>query len=700
MQYFVLEFRVLLLCFFSILISLPAQALEYEWKDITFSLDNRISIGAAWRMEDRDNSLLGKLNVPGQQDLCAPEDCLGLDGDPGPIRRLVNAEGGFALHNTDNGNMNYDKHDLVSAVSKISTDFTATWDNYIVKISGIAYYDRTNTDFDQIHNNTRMQPVSTKRSKDVEDRFAKDIEIREAFINGLVTLWDQDFTFTVGKQRLRWGEANLHLFNTLDFINPLDASLARQPGFQVGEINVPTGLVVVSTDIAESMSLEAFYQYEWTEARPDPSGSFMSTNDVVAGGEYAILGLGQFAEDPDKLYVSEGNARLISQATRTVYPEHEYFGAPDDGGQYGLKLSWFAENVLDGTEFGFHFANYHSRLPYGSAFESDASCTRDAAIPGDFASALLACQGFNSPMNPMGREPTPVDTTRIFFDYPEDIRLYGISFNTTVGKWSVAGEYTYRENLPLQVLQSDLIFTAAQQAVPAEDIPVGVGVIPGGTQFTIPGARSVFPAFLTEYRNIDPQPGDYIPGFERFGVGQLVLNGIRIFSSSNPIKADQILWLVEAGLTHVRDMPEINELPFQGAGDFTHPTPGADGTGQPSGQPINTLSINPTQQTEGLADDFSWGMRSLLRLQYSNVFNLFGRDVNLFPTLIWFEDIEGISPSPMQNYVENTRMIVPALLFELGSDFSGNIIYQYHDGDRTNLRRDRDNLGFSVIYNF
>lgn len=677
-----------------------SYALDYSWAGIDFSLDNRVSIGVGWRMEERDNALLGKLNVPGQQDLCAPDDCLALDGDPAPVRRLVNAEGGFALHNTDNGNMNYDKGDPFVGVAKISSELTATWENLIFKLSGTGFFDEVNTDFDETHNNTRLQPRKSPRNSNVEDRYAKNAEIREAFVNGLFDIWGRDISISVGKQRVRWGEANLHLFNTLDQLNPLDAGLARMPGFEVGEINIPVGMAVIATDLTESLSVEAFYQYEWEPVRPDPAGSLLATNDVVAGGEYAILGLGQFAEDPDRLYVSEGNARFISQATRTVFPLHELFGAPDDGGQYGFKVSWFAEDVLDGTEFGFYFANYHSRLPYGSAFESDASCTRDAAVPGDLLSALVACQGFNSPMNPAGREPTPVDTVKIFFDYPEDIEMYGASFNTTIGKWSVAGEYAYFDNLPLQVLQSDLIMTAAQQAVPAEDIPVGVGVIPGATAFTIPGARSVFPALLTEFRNIDPQPGDYIPGFERMKVDQLVLNGIRIFSSSNPIKADQIIWLVEGGLTYVRDLPDIDTLAFQGAGDFTHPTPGSDGTGQPAGGPINTLSISPTQQREGFAEDFSWGLRTLVRLSYNNVFSLFNRDINLFPTLIWFEDIEGISPSPMQNYVEDTRMMAPALFFEMGNDFSGSIVYQYHDGDERNLRRDRDNLGVSLVYNF
>ena len=49
----------------------------------------------------------------------------------------------------------------------------------------------------------------------------------------------------------------------------------------------------------------------------------------------------------------------------------------------------------------------------------------------------------------------PYDTARLFLDFPEDIRLYGLSFNTNIGDWAFSGEYGFRPNQPLQVLQSE-----------------------------------------------------------------------------------------------------------------------------------------------------------------------------------------------------------------------------------------------------
>ena len=42
----------------------------------------------------------------------------------------------------------------------------------------------------------------------------------------------------------------------------------------------------------------------------------------------------------------------------------------DDQGQYGLRLTWFAEN-LNETEFSFYHINYHSQRPLISGKTSD-----------------------------------------------------------------------------------------------------------------------------------------------------------------------------------------------------------------------------------------------------------------------------------------------------------------------------------------
>jgi hypothetical protein len=53
-----------------------------------------------------------------------------------------------------------------------------------------------------------------------------------------------------------------------------------------------------------------------------------------------------------------------------------------------------------------------------------------------------------------------LDGPQIVFEYPEDIQMYGFSFNTTLGDYSIQGEIAYRPKLPLQVSIADLSFAA------------------------------------------------------------------------------------------------------------------------------------------------------------------------------------------------------------------------------------------------
>src|SRR5690606_21890407 len=121
------------------------------------------------------------------------------------------------------------------------------------------------------------------------------------------------------------------------------------------------------------------------------------------------------------------------------------------------------EDLLGGTQVGLYAMNYHSRLPYLSMIAGEESCLRDETnIVGALAACPLLLSGsfdldnllhhylgidLNGLVPPIdldltnGRDALPLDTPRGFLDYPEDIQLYGFSFNTTVGSWSLAGEY-------------------------------------------------------------------------------------------------------------------------------------------------------------------------------------------------------------------------------------------------------------------
>ena len=138
-----------------------ANAVEFNLSMFgeTFSgvLNNTATFGYSWRIEEREDDLVGKLNL--DPDLCsgAYQFCQGLHLDQThPAERLAQAPGQASV-NLDDGNLNYDKWDVTQAPLKISNDLKIEWGNFGIFARGIGIYDYVNYDFEEYHPN-RVTP--------------------------------------------------------------------------------------------------------------------------------------------------------------------------------------------------------------------------------------------------------------------------------------------------------------------------------------------------------------------------------------------------------------------------------------------------------------------------------------------------------------------------------------------------------------
>ena len=702
-----------------LLLASPAlHSAEFDIGALSGVLNTRVAAGFQVRVQSRDAALIGKLSVPGQQDLCRADDCISARGDPAPNQRLVDARGAFSGVNEDNGNLNYDAGDLTAALVQLRPKLDLFWGDWQLQASALFFHDAINSGFRERHTDTRFQPARTPRSERIESQFASGVRVGNLYLTRSFDLGGEELLVKVGNQVLNWGEANLVQFNGLAELNPLDAPVLGFPGAEISQLQLHMPLAVAGLTLGPSLSLELVYQLQWRAAKTPASGSLLSFNDIAGGGRYAMLGFSNYSEDPDAQFTPAGPTALVSQSSRTAILLDEDFGAPRDSGQYGARLSYFADWLNNGTELAFHYLRYHSRYPVLSGFAADASCTRDATAPG-IAGAVLACQGFNAAFNPVGREPLPVDTVRPYLDYPENVDLMGVSFNTNVGDWAVSGEWAHRPNQPLQILQTDVVFALLGPAFPAQDLPIGTAALadpqllaglpasllaplaslrealPVDAIFTLPGEDNAVPDQLSQYRGITVEAGQRVRGYERLRTSQFTLTGARTFAR-NPFAATQLILAIEGAALVVHDMPGRNRLAFEGAGDRTHPSPGADGTGSVDGQP-DTRRINPTQMTGGFGDDLSYGYRALLRLNYAD---LPGR-IQLNPTLLFLHDLRGTSPAPVINFIEGRRVILTSLFMDFGDNWSSGLSYQVFSGGGTRHRlRDRDNVSAFVAYVF
>lgn len=397
---------------------------------------------------------------------------------------------------------------------------------------------------------------------------------------------------------LNWGEV-LTIPGGINF-DAFDVARLRVPGSSVSEAKRANGLFRVGLDLTENVTFDLFYQYEWVPTLPDAKGSYFSTNDwVVPGGDFAMLGFGQTAE---------GAAGTTLQRA----PDN----TPQDNSQYGINVKWYVE-ALNDTEFGFVAAKYHSRVPYGSGFAKIS---------------------------------TP-DTGQYFADYPEDIRLLGLTVATTVGDWSVGAEWAYRDNLPLQVDEVELFYEGLDFD----------GQIPG---------------YVGD--------GNYVQGWRRHKVSQVSLSLLKSWGPENWFAADSVVLLLEGAANKVHDLPYQDELRYEGPATYRKGPP--DGAGQ-----------SPGLQDGGWATDFSWGYRAIVRTEYNNALG----NWNLNPRLQWFHDVDGVTPGNGGAFVEGRKQASLIANFESPGELEIELGYNaYFGGGDANLLGDRDHVSLAIEYSF
>ncbi len=539
--------------------------------------------------------------------------------DPDLIGR---GNGGNAFStNSDDGNLAFANGDTIASAMKLTTDFSASWGDFGVFLRGSYVYDPTLDDHEFFdvsdYGAGREAPQSERYFKldKVRGHIGHDGDLLDAYISWQGDVGSQDVAIRVGKQHLSWGES-IFIRNGLDSISAVNANRLRVPGFDLEEVFTPLSMVWASISLPWNMSLEGFYQLDWQQTEPDVAGSFHSSSDFVGiGATRANLGFGQANENtPGTSLIRAGDVE------------------PDDGGQFGFALSLYLPEVND-TSLTFYGSNYHSRLPVFSG----TSSTRPQTTPG----------------------------SNYFIEYPEDIQIYGLSFNTP-GPFGLAlqGEYSYKVDQPLQIDDVELLLT-------------GLG-IPSQINPTLGGASG----------------NQYLRGWRRHDVSQLNLSTTQLFAPSALFRFDQLLMLIETGAMYVHDLPDTNVLRYEGPGTFT---PGYDAATDGPFRAAFLASQRLPAQDGGYATRFSWGYKIALRATYHNVI----QSLKLEPGIRFEHDVNGVSPAPVVNFYKDRKAALISLGMDTGGNWNSEVGYQLRfDGGAANQLSDRDYVYCNVKYFF
>ena len=628
-----------------LMVAMQAQAVEFSFADdeVTGSVDTTVSYGQMWRVQGRDKT---------NDDI-----------------------------NANDGNRNFDTG-LVSEVFKITTDAEAKYKNYGAFVRGTAFYDTQIMDKrnDYYDNNNPNQPSQSYPNNEhftseTRDKAGNNAEILDAYVYGNWDVAEKPVTARLGKQVFNWGEG-LFYRGGVNTTNPIDAAKFRLPGSELKEVLIPVEAFNLSVGLTDNLSMETFYQFNWKESAIDPVGTYFSETDLFAdGGNTAYRDFsGTSAAPLIPIYTAIGNGQgplgslLPAAQAAGLYQQGVNFSSggvirvaevgsdinAKNDGQFGFSFKYIAEE-LNATEFGAYFVNYHSKEPTIAADLNGYTGVNIASLASVIGAAPA---GGAATIDVLGA----VDAHR---EYAEDIRMMGLSFNTTLNETSVFGELAYRPNNPIGIATTndmigDLILQGAQLA----DNSGAVGGVNSGTAL-IAGSRISRNGSVHDYTRV-----------ETFNAS---LGAIQNFGTA--LSFDSLFGVAELASEHYRG-DDLQYTAFDGTNRYY------------AGRP-NSAYLSGYDRSSQINKN-AYGYTLLLNGTWNDVY----AGVNLSPYAVYKSDFEGNS-SQTGNFVEGRQAYTLGLRASYLSSLEAELAYtEYYGGGQDNVARDRDNIGMNVKYSF
>jgi hypothetical protein len=705
-----------------------ASALEFEFDNgARLNWNTTISVGASWRAQDPSKELytLGDASLIGKY-----------TGTYTPGTDLAAGNGRAGNWAAGESTLNYDQYDMFSAPAKLISDvelkkgrfgglvrFKAWYDyalnnnkvnvgNQANNMNGTRVLGPTPPNCASTSNATAFQciPMSSpgvnrwpqKKLSDSgfedEQKFS-NIYLLDAYLYGTVNIGSTSLQMRLGNQVINWGESVF--IQGVNQINPIDVPAARRAGAELKEILLPIWAAYINWGLPFG-SVEAFYQFKWNNTSIDGCGTYWGvTSSIIstkAGKCNASTAFGGVLGSP--LAAQFGSAAWL-QAEGLYVPLGNGKDAPDSG-QFGVAFRFPVEK-LD-TEFGLYAMNIHARIPVisshagtsandlspaaqqvlgavglwsancGPQFRGGACYTLGAnqvtaSIPIIQAGAAAAGQAI------LG-SPILLESPYSYWEYPEDIQIYGLSTASNFFGWSVSSELSYQKDVPVQVNGNDLL--------------QGAFLLFG------PNREASYDAYAAG-------TGAILQGWERFDKTQFQVNTVKTYS--NVLGADNMLIVGEVGAqwNNVPDYKKDNVRYGRGfmwgygsgpgyaalGGDWCSPA-------YPDGTPSRTY--NPSRRgckNDGYITDFAWGYRLRVSVDYLNVGN---SGITMTPSLFWSQDVSGITMDPA--FQEDRTVLGLGMKFTYNKKYVFDVNYVSYADSGYDPLQDRDFYSVSASVTF
>ena len=392
-------------------LSAPTYAFRFgsEESGITGSFDSTISYGVTQRMSSSSCSIIGNDNGG-----CNRGTSNELMNYYQGITGYANADVNYL--NGDDGDLNYNKHDVVSQVLKGTHELSLQMNG------GWSALGRFNWAKDVSVDRTRR----TNLDDDAYDEATTRLGVLDLWVAKRFELAGRDAKVKLGNQVISWGEG-LFIIGGINQVNAINLGAYHTPGTQLKEVFIPAPMLSFSTAISDNVSVETYYQFKWNSYKLDPVGTYFSSTDLVGDGKRPLYSPTSAVDDVygagtcaalmpggkcgEPITAGLDNATLIGLGLALPFEgEHE----AKNSGQYGLAMRFSAPGI--DTDFALYYERYHDKLPF------------------------------------LGFSGTPALTlTGYSWNYGEDKDLFGASMSTKVGPIAVGAEISYRPRDSIQI---------------------------------------------------------------------------------------------------------------------------------------------------------------------------------------------------------------------------------------------------------
>jgi hypothetical protein len=645
------------------------------------------------------------------------------------------ADGGCGFGpNADDGDLNYNTGTFTRALTGVTELSLNYKEKAGVFVRGSGLYD-----FYVMGDNTERTPLS----HDAKDIVGSYTRLLDAFGYLRFNLGSMPSELRLGRQVVDWGESTF-IPGGLNQVDYFDVTALQVPGAELKQALLPDESVVFNLQLSKNLSTQLIYLFDWHEDILEPDGAYFSTNDVVgAGGSKVVLGFGGIS-DQGVNFTSLGGSLISNFQAIPLAPEER----PREGGQYGVNFKYYLPNFGQGTQLGFYFLNYTSRLPvvsvqtgtqagFGNAWGAVNAVGAAAqvlaatgSIPVAIAAgtqagqAAAASQGGNLSAATAAEYATiAVNTSRaggnvnnqasslaaneyaqtqgVVEQFPRDIKMLGLSFNTEIQTTGTAlqGEAAYRHDVPLQLQVPELIYaslTPFETGIakllgepttgPGHCVPTSATPITGCNQYGLYGL------------------GQTVQGYKLKDTWHFDVTATQVFA--NVVGASQAVLIAEAGADYVPGLenkytggPEGFGLRYDGPGTNLSGNPNLGG--YPEFPAVNGVCLNPALQcvepANAFPTAFAWGVVLSGRLEYDNVIG----DWNLLPHATLSQDLNGVSPGPGGAFIAGRFASTVGITASVRQRWELDVSYTHYDGaGQYNLLSDRDFIAASVKFSF